>query len=1138
MKSINYKLFLAFPAGLIGFMFLLLSASGALAQTTNTWTGQTGSDWNTAANWSRTAVPGTGDDVVIPAGTTNAPILSTTAVAKSVEVQSGASLTISNSGSLSINGSKSYSGATRGFSNSGLVRNEGQLVLGNMGSSGEVGLYNTASFSNATGGIIHIDGFSGSGLSTAGSFVNSATIAIGSKVATGFSGLDNYSSFTNTAGSVIQIDRVTGSGLRNNSGSFVNSATVTIGSIASTGSYGLQNQSSFTNTAGGSIQIDKTSLNGLYNSSGSFVNEATVTIGSSVTGTAISNSGSINNQGCQALINSLGNATISNAASFSNTGTLIERSSGNSSISYNGGLVQNLNGGTFTITDNQGLLTTATDQFWRGCVSSDWNTPANWSGGTVPTATDDVTIPAGTAYSPVLSTTAVAHSVEVQSGASLTISTTGSLSINGFKYLSGPRPSSGFYNSGQVRNEGQLILGNTGPVGICGLYNESSFTNTAAGSIQIDRADNYALGNNMNGSFVNSATIIIGSGADAGGIGLYNTASFTNTAAGSIQIDRTSSFGLSNEVNGSFVNSAVIVIGSGADAGGIGLYNTASFTNTAAGSIQIDRTSSRGLYNSGSFVNSATINIGTTASGVAIDTGLYTSSSFSNLTGGNITIDRTTAVGLNTSNNFVNQATITIGASVTGNAISNSGLINNQGCQALINSLGNAYITNFSSFSNTGTLIERSANYSSISYNGGLVQDLNGGTFIITNNQGLLTTATGQFWRGCVSSNWNTPANWSAGTVPTATDDVTIPAGTAYSPVLSTTAVAKSVEVQTGASLTISTTGSLSINGSKSYIGSTRGFSNNGLVRNEGQLVLGSTGSVGDFGLYNTTSFSNATGGILQIDGFSGAGLYTTGTFVNSATIAIGSIGTTGYFGLDNYSTFTNTAGGFIQIEGFTDSGLRNGSGSFVNSATITIGSIASTQGPFGIQNRASFTSTTGALIQIDKTSSCGMLCLAGSFINSATIKIGSIASIGSYGIRNLASFTNTAGGIIQIDRSATDGLANNANTFFINSATITIGASATGNAISTDGAFNNQGCQALINSLGDAVISGSSSLSNTGTIIERSSGNSSISYNGGLVQNLNGGTFAIATGQPPLSVSAIDLTTCNPANGSLTIAG
>ena len=729
-----------------------------------------------------------------------------------------------------------------------------------------------------------------------------------------------------------------------------------------------------------------------------------------------------------------------------------------------------------------------TTNTWTGQTGSDWNTAANWSRTAVPGTGDDVVIPAGTTNAPILSTNAVAKSVEVQTGASFTISTAGSLSINGFKYTSGT--SSGFSNSGQVRNEGQLILGNTGAVGLCGLYNVSSFTNTAGGVIRIDRADNYGLGNNMNGSFVNSATIIIGSGADAGGVGLYNTASFTNTAAGSIQIDRTSSFGLSNEVNGSFVNSATIIIGSGADLVGTGLSNTASFTNTAGGSIAINRTSNTGLANSSSFVNSATITIGMVA-GVGYD-GLSNSSSFSNLAGGNISIDRINSKAIyNIAGTFVNQATITIGASATGNAINNLGVFDNQGCQALINSLGDTYITNFSSFSNTGTIIERSSNNSSIGYNGGLVQNLNGGNFSIGSGNAVVTGA-GLFWRGCVSNDWNTAANWSAGTLPTATDDVTIPPGTTYSPVLSTTAVANSVEVQPGASFTISSSGSLTINGSKTYSSGnlfTRGFSNSGQVRNAGRLVLGNTGSVGVYGLYNAASFSNTAGGVIRIDRADACGLYNRsgGSFVNSATIIIGSVTEMGVHGLYNEASFTNTAAGSIQIDQTSYAGLYN------------------TQ--------------------------------SGSFVNSATIVIGSLAGVGSYGLINESPFTNTAGGSIQIDR-AFFGLDNSADGNIVNSATITIGASVTGLATFNYGLINNQGCQALINSLGDAAIFGFSSFSNTGTIIEHSSDNSFIGFNGGLVLNLNGGTFDIETGQPPLSVSATGLTTCNPVNGSFTIAG
>ena len=91
--------------------------------------------------------------------TTTRPVLSGTGVANSVEVQSGASFTITNAGSLSINGYTSvpvgFDPITTGFYNGGTVVNGGQLVLGGSTTAnvGQIGLANyvNASFSNVGG---------------------------------------------------------------------------------------------------------------------------------------------------------------------------------------------------------------------------------------------------------------------------------------------------------------------------------------------------------------------------------------------------------------------------------------------------------------------------------------------------------------------------------------------------------------------------------------------------------------------------------------------------------------------------------------------------------------------------------------------------------------------------------------------------------------------------------------------------------------------------------------------------------------------------------------------------------------------------------------------------------------------------
>ena len=72
-------------------------------------------------------------------------------------------------------------------------------------------------------------------------------------------------------------------------------------------------------------------------------------------------------------------------------------------------------------------------------------------------------------------------------------------------------------------------------------------------------------------------------------------------------------------------------------------------------------------------------------------------------------------------------------------------------------------------------------------------------------NIGLNSPDTGVVWTGAVNTNWHNTANWSLGSIPTASDNVIIPSlGITNMPVISAnTAVAKSLSVYAGATLRI-----------------------------------------------------------------------------------------------------------------------------------------------------------------------------------------------------------------------------------------------------------------------------------------------------------------------------------------------
>jgi hypothetical protein len=277
------------------------------------WTGATNTNWNTASNWNPVGIPSTTDNVVISSSAIRQPVLSTTAVANAVEVQSGASLSITLGGSLSINRSVSPSGTLTALNNSGTITNGGQISIGNTGPSyNDYGMENWGTFSNLTGGIITIDRATEEGFLNGGSFTNRAQIIIGGKVSVGLFGLSNANSFINDVGGTIKIDRVSGIGLYNRYG-------------------------------------------------GDFTNVAQIILGSTTTvGSGVINLSTFNNSDCGALLSVLGTINDQYDGVLTNSGTIIKTatlgSTLSSNITNNSGLVRNLGGGSFIITNNTGCV--------------------------------------------------------------------------------------------------------------------------------------------------------------------------------------------------------------------------------------------------------------------------------------------------------------------------------------------------------------------------------------------------------------------------------------------------------------------------------------------------------------------------------------------------------------------------------------------------------------------------------------------------------------------------------------------------------------------------------------------------------------------------------------------------------------
>ncbi len=86
------------------------------------------------------------------------------------------------------------------------------------------------------------------------------------------------------------------------------------------------------------------------------------------------------------------------------------------------------NTGNYGQSEDYGVLFTDT-YLWQGLVSTDWDTPANWTSGTLPTASSEVLIPQAAPLQPMLASNTAVKSVQIAPGASLSMSAGGTLSL-------------------------------------------------------------------------------------------------------------------------------------------------------------------------------------------------------------------------------------------------------------------------------------------------------------------------------------------------------------------------------------------------------------------------------------------------------------------------------------------------------------------------------------------------------------------------------------------------------------------------------------------------------------------------------------------------------------------------------------
>ncbi|WP_185731511.1 putative Ig domain-containing protein [Larkinella rosea] len=870
---------------------LVLVAGSAVAQTT--WTGTTSTAWNDPGNWSA-GVPDAADDVTIP-DVTNDPVISTTdAVARSVSIEPNALLTINASGNLTINGSAAYTAPfdfTAGLNNRGTVDNSGNLTLGETASVGMFAIINQGSFTNKTGGQIHIDRSTDTGIYNAsGTFTNDADITIGELAEIGLHGIWNDATFHHTGG-ILRIDRSSLRAMMNNAdesksitATFTNSATITIGASTTVGSEGIENRGTFTNNAGGAITIDRTGENGLYHASGTFTNAADITIGAteSVGANGLSSWGTFNN-------NTNSHIRIDRATDF---GLLHASGTFTNAASI---VIGGVAGGGVTGLENRATFNNQTG----GVIQIDrtGNLGFHHFSGTF---TNDAAITIG-------ATESVGRYGFWNRG-TFNNNASGDIRIDHVIPQSGERRPTGFtHASGDFTNSGDITIGGVANPGEVGLLSQATFTNNSGSDIKIDRTTMTAL-ETSGGSFVNAASITVGAVAAVGKYGLALSGPFSNTLGGNIQVDRSTETAVYAQSLVS--NAGVITIGASETVGKYGIENLSSFRNSTGGKIAIDRSSYIAIVNlTGTFNNDADIIIGGVAS---VGTyGVSNQKVFNNNAGGKITIDRTTDTGIyQLKDTFTNSATITIGASesVGVHGIFNeSTFLNNAGGAIQIDRTTTAGLRNFKgTFTNEAAItLGAGASVGTYGvYNQAVFNNNAGGTIRIDRS-----TDTGLF---------------------NPTGDVT----NAADITIGATASVGAYGLQNNGNFNNHTDGHIRIDRSTD----TGLYHAGGSFTNTAGITIGASGNVGGHGIFNGSTFSNNAGGNLQIDRATLAGLRNfTGSFTNAAGVTIGATASVGSYGIYNQTVFTNQSGGEITINN-AGSGVYLQANTFANAGTVTIG--------------------------------------------------------------------------------------------------------------------------------------------------------------------------------------------------------
>lgn len=138
-----------------------------------------------------------------------------------------------------------------------------------------------------------------------------------------------------------------------------------------------------------------------------------------------------------------------------------------------------------TIEENQLTYNSIDRSVWTGAINTEWTNAGNWQGAVPTSLTPTVVVIPDTPNKPVISTTVDARSVTVETGSTLTITSSGTLRLNGI--LTSP-------TAGIIASQGGIEF-NQHPINITLLANV--FQGNQVGSLRINSTNNVTMQNNL-----------------------------------------------------------------------------------------------------------------------------------------------------------------------------------------------------------------------------------------------------------------------------------------------------------------------------------------------------------------------------------------------------------------------------------------------------------------------------------------------------------------------------------------------------------------------------------------------------------------------------------------------------------------